>query len=113
MVFAAGRPSLRELLAVRAIVPRFADAPMSSLKAEVGMLNEFAVEDLSGREAHRLQSVAHKRGLQTRIEGTSFTEYLPVSIHSAALLIEDDELSILVAEEMRRRGVPVVNVECD
>jgi len=81
------------------------------LKAEVGGLAEFLVGEFGGIEAHRLKSAARARGLEVRTEDASFERYLPVSIHGAALLIEDEELASLAAEEMRRRGVPVVSHE--
>lgn len=112
-VFPDGQSSPHELLAVRALVPRFADSPISLLKREVGPLPEFVVGEFGSIEAHRLQSAAQARGLQTRMEDASTTCYVPVSIHGSALLIEDHELASLAAEEMRRRGVPIVPEEID
>ena len=111
VVFPKGRPSPQELLAVRALVPRFADSPLSILKAEVGALSQFVVGEFTDAEASCLQSKASARGLQARAEDASFTSYLPVSVHGSALIIEDNELASLVQEEMRRRGVPVVSVD--
>jgi hypothetical protein len=111
LVFPGGRPSLRELLAVRALVPRFAESPMSLLKEEVGNVPEFTVGNFDNLEARRLESEARARGLEVRREDTSATGYLPVNIHGHAMLIEDGELSSLAIEKMRRRGVAVVSHE--
>ena len=112
-VFPKGRPSPQELLAVRALVPRFANAPMSVLKAEVGNVQEFIVGEFGRIEARGLQAAAHARGLQTRTEDASDTVYGPVN-GQRVLLIENAELASRVTEEMRRRGVPVVSrVEID
>lgn len=83
-VFAAGRPSVAELKAVRAVLPQFRDAP------------------------------ARARGLNIRQEDASFTSYLPVKKdRSTVMLIEDDELARRVGEEMQRRGVHVFYAAAD
>jgi hypothetical protein len=112
-VFASGQPSPSELLAVRALVPRFTSLPISKLKAEVGRLAEFEVGDMSGIAARRLEKKGREKGLQVRVEDASYTSYLPVSARGAALVIEDHEAAQLAVEEMKRRGVPIVYVECD
>lgn len=106
--FPAGRPSLNDLIAVRSLVPKFSNAPISLLKAEVGELNEFAVGEFGGIEARRLEAEVQARGLAVRMEDMSDTGYLPVSAQGTALIIEDNELAALATEEMLRRGVPVV-----
>lgn len=109
-LFPAGRPSPQELLAVRSLIPRFTDAPMSLLKSEVGDLPEFIAGEFGGIEARRLESQAHTRGLTVRLEDTSFTRHHPRHLSGKiALIIEDDELAVLVTAEMLRRGVPVVS----
>jgi hypothetical protein len=112
LIFAGDRPSPSELLAVRALVPRYASLPIWQLKAEIGRLSEFEVGEMSGMAARSLETQAQEKGLQVRIEDASYTSYLPVS-PGAALLIEDREVAELLAEEMKRRGVPVGYVECD
>jgi hypothetical protein len=108
-VFSAGQPSAQELLAIRALVPRFTEAPISALKAEVGSLSEFVVDEFDNLEARSLESKAQVLGLTVRREDTSFTSYLRVNIHGSASIIEDNELAALVNEEMLRHGVPVVS----
>src|SRR5262245_33250564 len=93
-VFAAGRPSAQELLAVRAVVPRLAQLPISALKDEFGESSEFVVGEFPNIEAHGLEAKAHERALKVRIEDTSYTDYLPVSAGSA-LIIDDDALADL------------------
>ena len=112
-VFGSGQPSPSELLVVRALVPRFTSLPISKLKAEVGRLAEFEVGEMSGIAARNLEKRGRKKGLEVRVEDASYTSYLPVSAQGAALVIEDHEEAQLAAEEMKRRGVPVVYVECD
>lgn len=109
LVFPAGRPSLQELLATRAVVPGLRNIPISVLKAELGTASEFIVGEFGGMEARRLQMAALKRGLQTRLEDTSYTGYLPLSAQGSVLIIEDDELSRRVSDEMLLRGIPVVS----
>lgn len=111
-VFTSGQPSPSELLAVRALVPRFTSLPISKLKAEVGRLAEFEVGEMSGFTARSLEKQGREKGLQVRVDA-SYTSYLPVSARGAALVIEDHEEAQLAAEEMKRRGVPLVYVECD
>lgn len=111
-VFLEGRPTLRELLSVRALVPHFKDAPMSLLKSTVGDLPEFVVGEFPSMKARRLQDEAQARGLRVRMEDASFVSYMPVK-HDGALIIEDEELATLAGEEMIRRGVPVVESERD
>ena len=107
-VFAAGRPSTPELLAVRAVVPKFAQSPISALKDELGESSEFVAGDFPIIEARGLGAKARERALKVRIEDTSYTGYLPVSAKGSALIIEDDALAVLVTDEMRKRGVPIV-----
>jgi len=107
-VFAAGRPSGQELLAVRAVVPRFAQLPISALKDELGESSEFVVGEYPGTEARGLEAKARERALEVRLEDTSYSGYLPVSTKGSALIIEDDALAALVTDEMRKRGVPIV-----
>jgi hypothetical protein len=109
-VFPPGRPSLQELLAVRALVPRFSDSPMSLLKEEVGRVSEFDAGDFGSSEARQFETRARARGLTVRIEDASGKEYIRVSVNGdKTLMIEDNELACLVTEEMLRRGVPVVS----
>ena len=79
-LFPEGRPSLQELLAVRALVPRFSASPMSLLKEEVGGISEFTVGEFGSIEARRLEAQACGRGLVVRIEDASFKGYLRVSV---------------------------------
>jgi hypothetical protein len=109
-LFLAGRPSPQELLAVRSLIPRFTDAPLSLLKSEVGDLPEFVAGEFGGIEARQLESQAHTRGLTVRLEDTSFARHHAIHLsRKIGLLIEDDELSALVTTEMLRQGVPVVS----
>jgi hypothetical protein len=109
LVFPEGRPTLRELIAVRALVPEFTKSPISLLKEKVGELAEFVAGEFGNLEARRLIASAHERGLQTRSEDTSYTGYLSVSKHGMALIIEDEEEAKLIEEEMLKRGVPIVS----
>ena len=111
LIFPAGRPSPQELLAVRALVPRFAQSPVSLLKAEVGDAPTFTVGEFGNLEARRLESEARARQLEVRSEDVSFTGYLPVNSKGHALIIEDEELASLATEEMRRQGVAIVSHE--
>ncbi|MCF7784917.1 MAG: hypothetical protein K9N47_02285 [Prosthecobacter sp.] len=111
LIFQAGRPSLQELIAVRSLVPKFAQSPVSLLKTEVGDVPMFTVGEFGNLEARRLESEAKARRLEVRREDVSFTGYLPVNVQGAALVIEDDELASLATEEMRRRGVPIMSYE--
>src|SRR5687767_14057949 len=94
-MFPAGRPSLKDLLAIRSLIPRFTVSPMSLLKNEVGLLSEFAAGEFPSIEARRLESRARARGLAVRIEDASFKGYLPVNVHGSALIIEDNQLASL------------------
>lgn len=112
-VFKGNRPSLKELSAVRALVPRFAALPIIRLKEEIGNLAEFLVGEYSGIEARRLQSEAATWGMRVRCEDSSYTSYLLVSAEGHALVIEDDELAQLIAVQMKRHGIPIGYAESD
>ena len=108
--FEDDRPNAKELLAVRALLPRFRDSSMTLLKEEVGSAPEYLAGDFGGIEAHQLDNAAQARGLKTRVESTSETRYLAVNKEGHALLIEDDELARLAHDEMKSRGVPIVSM---
>jgi hypothetical protein len=109
VVFTGRRPSAQELLAVRGVVPRFAELPISVLMEEIGDLPEFVAGEFPNIEAQSVQVKARERALKVRKEDTSYTDYLPVSAEGSALIIEDDALADLVTGEMRKRGVPIVS----
>jgi len=111
-VFPTGRPSVAELSAIRALVPRFTNAPVTELKREVGELHEFVLGEFPNLEARKLLAGATARGLKTRTEDTSFTSYFPAA-NGTCLLIDDQELAQRVVEKMRLRGVPIVHAESD
>jgi hypothetical protein len=108
-VFTDGRPSAQELLAIRRVVPRFAQLPISVLMDELGELPAFVAGEFPNIEAQSLEVKARERALNVRREDTSYTSYLPVNAEGSALIIEDDALAVLVTSEMRKRGVPIVS----
>ena len=111
-VFPAGRPSMTDLISVRALIPRFTIVPITDLKREIGEASEFVVGEMPNLEARRLLADAKIRGLHSRSEDTSFVSHLPVN-EGGRLIIEDDELARRIGTEMKRRGVPVIYVEAD
>jgi hypothetical protein len=79
-----------ELLAVRALILKYEEVPISKLKAEVGKLAEFQIGELSGIEARRLAQKARSKGVRVGLEDSSYTSYLPVNEKGCAVLIEDN-----------------------
>lgn len=112
VLFEEGRASPRELIAVRSLVPRFAEAPIGLTRSEVGEGSEFVLGVYVPDRAVKLEARARARGMQTRTEEVVELGYVPINIQGMALLLdEDDELARLVVEEMLRQGVPVVNAD--
>jgi hypothetical protein len=110
--FPQGRPTTSDLVATRALIPRFTNAPVTELKTEIGSRREFVVGDFPNLEARRLVAEAKVRGLTVRTEDASVTSCLPVT-DGACLHIDDADLARLLEDEMERRGVPIIHADSD
>lgn len=111
-VFPLGKPSIAELVAVRTLIPRFTNAPVTELKKEIGGLGEFFVGEFPNLEARSLLAKAKARDVRVRTEDASFVSRLPVT-DGACLHIDDPALARLLADEMERRGVAILHAESD
>lgn len=108
LVFPAGGVSLKELLAVRALVPRLGESPVAVLKAEVAGLPEYFVGEFGTSDARSFAIAADRKGLKARIEEFVTTDYLPMNLKGGALEVGDEALAAMAGKEMHRRKLPVV-----
>ncbi len=113
-IFSTGKPTLQELVAIRPLLSKFANAPISELKTALENVAEFFAGEFDGIGARRMEAEAKARGLQVRRDDTSFLAKSPVSKDGKIFaLIDNDVISRLVTAEMERRGVPIVHGEAD
>jgi len=108
--FAAQAPILREIIAVRRLLPEYRDLPPSQVRAMLGASGGLGIKPLPGAEA--AQGAAHGRELGLRLEtaDASCTSGFPFHpAGSQACIIEDDALADEACRRMMRAGVPVLD----
>lgn len=110
--FAANRPTIAELVAVRKAFPRFADLPPRELQARLDSAGELDLGVVGGIEANWLARAAAEAGLSAVVDRWVETSDLIVDVTDpmpVAHVIEfDDELKKQTVDEMIAAGVPVV-----
>jgi hypothetical protein len=112
--FAAGKPSVAELVAVRRCFPQFANMPPQSLLTQVGHSGALEIGTFPATEARHSVKDAQQAGLNVVAENASYVIYVPVDrTLGCAMLIEDDGEARATAEAMIAAGVPVNPIEVD
>lgn len=110
VVFQQEGPSVKELMALRSLVAKYAQLPPPRLKSIIGLSRTLDIGGFAPAEAQRLKAKASELGLLLQEEATSHISYLPVDTSGCmdeALLICDDAEAERVAQEMIAAGVPV------
>lgn len=112
ILFRQPSPSVAELASIRRCLPQFRHMPPASVRAAIGGSGTLPLGEMPTPEARRLIEAARAEQLQVAAEDASFVSYLPLDrTTGCALVIEDDEESAAVAQEMLAAGVPVQPIE--
>ena len=112
MLFANGRPSSQELLALRSLLPAIAQLPPAELKALLGSSGRHDLGDFPIIEARRIQAAASALGLRHEERDSSLTTYLAVDVTGSTevpMVVEDEVDAQRVHQEMIAAGVPVTD----
>ncbi|MCO7223377.1 hypothetical protein [Pleionea sp. CnH1-48] len=110
--FAQGGPSNQEIIALRKVVPEFKKMKLLEVVCLLKGEGYYDTPDIfNDKECNNMAALATNLGLKFEIITEQSIGYLPVSKDNYALLIEDEELSLVVCEKMLEAGVPVVTTE--
>jgi len=118
IVFSGGTTTTKELVAIRGLLPHFAELPVTRLKEEIAGKPEYFVGELGSMSGPRFIERARAKGLTIRTEDASRMEYLLDTVpgtaaddkaEAQALIIENGELAEMVIARMLKEGVPVVD----
>lgn len=110
LIFENERASVQEIIAVRKLVEKFRNQPVSKVKAEIGMLKELDLGVLSSTETHSFCEKASSLNLNVVVTNASFTSYLPINQKTnIALIIENDALADLISQKMLDSGIPIIS----
>ena len=101
--------SLREIAAIRRVLPEFAHAQPAEIRARVSESGDFQVGEYSYLKADSVLSLAREAGLPAVRTNTSYmtTSIIEQGEPPMLLLIEDEEEHARVVQEMRAAGVKV------
>lgn len=100
------------LAKLRRIIPEFRNTPPAALLRKTRDGGELHLDEMTGREAHRLEKELIDAGIQTRRVDTSVVSFLPFNrTKGYAWLIESSVESERIARKMISEGVKVVNAE--
>ena len=112
--FPANGPSQSDILALRKLLPAFRAQPISQVLAHLRGQTAYELPDELGNiDMRNLMDSASELGLQPNAEPVDRGGYLPVHSDGSAMIIEDDDESALVAEQMLAAGVPVTEIHVD
>ena len=107
--------SLREIAAIRRVLPEFAYAKPAEIRARVSESGDFQVGEYSYLEADSVLGLAREAGLTAVRTNTSYmtTSIIEQGEPPMLLLIEDEEEHVRVVQEMRAAGVKVCYLASD
>ncbi|NUO77283.1 MAG: hypothetical protein HOQ32_14890 [Lysobacter sp.] len=110
--FPDGGPSLRDIAAVRAALPRFAEQTSAQAFAALKGQKRVPLGEYEYDEAKRVSAACKKRGLSVEMVGTDASALLPYHEgRKTGLIIEDDALAAAVCEAAIARGIRVLRIE--
>jgi hypothetical protein len=111
VLFEVGRPSVRELAALRRCLPAIRDIPPSAARARSGHQGRLELGEMPGPEARRLLCELRRVGLRAELRVTSTVSYLPLDrTTGTALIVENDADATRLAEQMIQAGIPVQEI---
>jgi len=109
--FSAGRPTVREVVAIRKLLPEYRDLPPGEVVRRLGSTGSMTVDAMSTARAGELTEHARLLGLVTETIDASHIGYMPIRLNDEGQpdlmrKYEDDEVARRVCERMLREGVP-------
>lgn len=114
VAFTSAGATVREVRALRLAVPELRSQTASAVFSAVRGVRSIVVADSVGNTACReLMQALERNGLRATATAKVTHCGLPISKDQIALIIEDDDLALAVAERMEKEGVPVHQVEED
>jgi hypothetical protein len=112
--FAAARPTIEELVAVRKAFPEFANIAPAALLAQLGDTGQLDLGERGGIEAHALRAAAMRVGLTATLENMTRIEFSIIDESGPSVWLIEDEAELLrTVQEMIAAGVKVVQVASD
>jgi hypothetical protein len=110
--FAAGAPTVAELVAVRKCLPNFGNMNPSAFRALIGDTGSVSLGVLETRQAREIVKWAPTEGLKIVAENASFVTYRihDVTLNCTLPLADEGELQS-IAEAMIAAGVLVSTIE--
>lgn len=110
ILFADRDPNIREIAAMRSLLPQYRNLAPRDIKNLVKHSGELDMEPMSIEEAHRLIELGQRQGLKFKVIDASYITYLPFRPADNMMYgIEDPELADRVYEKMLQAGVPVMS----
>lgn len=115
VLFGAAGPSVRDVVAMRAVFGVLGERSSESVWSEVRGKTSVAIAgEYSPIDAPELVREARKRGLRVDVASVEATSYVAYNERTTeAVVIEDDALAAEVARRMMDAGVPVRWAEID
>lgn len=108
IMFGQATPTIRELAALRAVLPQYRDRPVAEMRAVVGADGRLDLGEMSGFEARRIELEAMAAGLRVirTNKSRALYSFLDRTL-GTALLVEDPAEAERLFEAMVAAGVPV------
>jgi hypothetical protein len=112
--FSPSGPNKSEIAALRKLLDEFRNLPVSDVWQQLRGRSTFTLpREVGNIDMRELIDCARELGLNVTADSIDRGGYLPIHNDESALLIEDDEIAVQVAERMIAAGVPVTEVHVD
>jgi len=105
--------SIKQLAAIRRVVPGLASATPREIRARLSPSGDFEVGEFGYIEARWIEDAARKAGLPVIFTNMTYVEYVILDESGSNVVIADDEEHARVVREMIEAGVRVVDLAID
>lgn len=103
---------MKDIAAVRAAIPRFAETPPAEVRAALNGLQRVPLGTFELREAKRLSRMCERKGLSVGLTAIDSSGLLPYHEgRKTGLIIEDSSFATAICEAAIARGLRVLQIE--
>lgn len=110
----AGKPGIRDLAAIRKLLPEYQELQPADVKQRLGNKSELTLDPMQTDKALELARRAGELGLSAEVVDASHVSYSPLRRTPEGglwgMIIEDEDYAQALCERMLEADVPVVNV---